>query len=65
MTRLEARTSGGLDEAGEGSSVWSRLLIPVLTAALVLVMGMVLVGLTGDEAESNPGLGSSVATPLR
>jgi hypothetical protein len=65
MTRIEARTAAGLDEPREGRSVWSRLLVPVLTAALVLVLGLVLVELTGDQAESTPGLGSSVAPPLR
>jgi hypothetical protein len=65
MTRIEARASGGLDDPRESRSFWSGLLIPVLTAALVLVLGLLLVGLTGARAESNPGLGSTVATPLR
>ena len=65
MTNIEARASGGLADPREGRSVWSSLLVPILTATLVLVLGLVLVGLTGDQAESTPGQGSSVATPLR
>jgi len=65
MTNIEARASGGLTDPREGRSKWSSLLVSVLTAALVLALGLVLVGLTGDQAESTPGQSSTVAAPLR
>jgi hypothetical protein len=65
MTNIEARASGGLADPREGRSVWSSLLVPVLTAALVLALGLVLVGLTGDQAESSPGKSSTATAPLR
>ena len=50
MTGFEAHATGGL--GAQSGSGWSRLLVPILTAALVLVLGLVMVGLTTDEAET-------------
>ena len=55
MTPFEARAAGGFDPSSGGSSGWSRLVVPILTAFLVLAFGLLLVGLTGDDAESRPG----------
>ncbi len=49
MTEFEARATGGL--GAQSDSGWSRFLMPILTAALVLVLGLVMVGLTNDNAE--------------
>jgi hypothetical protein len=62
MTGIEAQAAASLDD---GRSLWSRLLVPVLTAVLVLALGLVLVGLTGDDAESTPARTEPAASPLR
>jgi hypothetical protein len=36
-----------------------------VTAVLVLALGLLLVGVTSDSAESQPGSGTSLGTPLR
>jgi hypothetical protein len=55
MTPFEARAAGGFDPSPGGSSGWSRVLVPILTAFLVLAFGLLFVGLTGGDAESRPG----------
>ena len=55
MTPIEARAGGALDERRGRGSWWSRLLVPVLSALLVLALGLLLVGLTGGTADSAPG----------
>ena len=50
MTGFEAHATGGLGAQSE--SGWSRFLVPILTAALVLVLGLVMVGLTNDNTET-------------
>jgi hypothetical protein len=47
MTEIELEATGGV-EAWEGATLWSRLLVPLFTAALVLALGLALIGLTGD-----------------
>ena len=54
MTGFEAEAIGGLGGKQERGSGWYRFLVPFLTAAIVLALGMVLVGLTTDEAETQP-----------
>ncbi len=63
MTPFEARTAGGLDPSSRGSSGWSRLVVPILTAFLVLAFGLLLVGLTGDSAESRPATPPTAGSP--
>ena len=65
VTRFEAEAAGGLGgEQQEGSS-WSHVVVSVLTAVLVLALGLLLVGVTSDSAETRPATGSTVGTPLR
>ena len=54
MTGFEAEAIGGLGGKQERGSGWYRFLVPFLTAAIVLALGLVLVGLTADEAETQP-----------
>jgi len=49
MTGFEADATGGL--GAQSGSGWSQFLVPILTAVLVLVLGLVMVGLTNDDAE--------------
>jgi len=65
MTRIEAEAAGDLGGESRSGSTWSQVLVSIVTAVLVLALGLVLVGVTSDSAESRPGAGSSVATPLR
>ena len=52
MTGFEAEAIGGLGGKQERGAGWYRILVPFLTAAMVLALGLVLVGLTTDEAET-------------
>ena len=55
MTRIEAEATGGLGDGRGGRSRWSELLVPIVTAMLVVALGLILVGLTSDGAEIQPG----------
>lgn len=48
MTEIELEATGGVN-ARESATVWSRLLVPLFTAALVLALGLALISLTGDS----------------
>ncbi len=65
MTRIEAEVTGGLSGGREGGFRWSEILVPIVTAALVIALGLALVGLTSDGAESPPGRSSEVETVAR
>lgn len=65
MTRIEAESIGGLGRERERGSDWSQLLVSIVTAALVIALGMLLVGVTSDRAENEPAPGSSIGAPLR
>lgn len=64
-SRLEPKRE--LPSAYGGGDVWTRLLVPLLTAALVLALGMILVGLTSrDEAPSvDPAARSAASAAAR
>jgi hypothetical protein len=47
MTEIELEATSGVEARG-GATVWSRLLVPLFTAALVLALGLALISLTGD-----------------
>ncbi len=51
MTGIEVESLGGTGHSRREGSVWSRLLVPVVTAVIVLALGLVLVGLTTGGAE--------------
>jgi len=65
MTRIEAEATGGLVDGRGGGSRWSEFLVPIVTAVLVLALGLVLVGLTTDQGRSQPGQGSTVEGAIR
>jgi hypothetical protein len=65
MTRIEAEAAGGFGSERQSGSTWSQVVVSIVTAVLVLALGLLLVGVTSDSAESRPGTGLSVATPLR
>ena len=55
MTRIEAETAGGLGDGQGDRSRWSELLVPIVTAILVVALGLILVGLTSNGAAVQPG----------
>jgi hypothetical protein len=65
MTRIEAEAAGGLGGEQRGGSTWSQVLVSIVTAVLVLALGLLLVGVTSDSAETLPGPGTSVGSSLR
>ncbi len=65
MTRIEAEAAGGLDDGRRGISGWSQVVVSIVTAVLVLALGLLLVGVTSDSAEIQPRAGTSEGTPLR
>ena len=65
MTRIEAESAGDLGGESRSGSTWSQVVVSIVTAVLVLALGLLLVGVTSDSAESQPGSGMSVGTPLR
>lgn len=54
MTGIEVENLGSTGDSRYEGSVWSRLLVPVVTALIVLALGLVLVGLTAGGAEERP-----------
>jgi len=65
VTRFEAEGAGGLGGERDESSTWSQVVVSILTAVLVLALGLLLVSVTSDSAETRPATGSTVGTPLR
>jgi hypothetical protein len=65
MTRIEAETAGGLGGDQRGGSTWSQILVPIVTAVLVLALGLVLVTITSDSGETRTVPTSPVAAPER
>lgn len=65
MTGIEAQAAGTVDGERRSDSIWTQILVPIVTAALVLALGLLLVGVTSNDAQTIPAGGSSVATPLR
>jgi len=65
MTRIEAQAAGGLGSERQEGSTWSQVVVSIVTAALVLALGLLLVGITSETAETQTAPGSSVGTSLR
>jgi hypothetical protein len=65
MTRIEAEAAGGLDDGRRSTSTWSQVVVSIVTAVLVLALGLLLVSVTSHSAETQPRAGTSVRTPLR
>ncbi len=64
-SRLEP--TRGVPSAYGGSDAWARLLVPLLAAALVLALGLILVGLTSRDEPSpvDPAARSAATTTAR
>ena len=58
MTEIEAQATGGYGEGTASGSFWTQFLVPIVAAALVLALGLALVGLT---SEPEPPLTSTPA----
>ncbi len=63
MTSYEIGAVGELGSGPAGRNRWAAALVPLLAAALVIALGLVLVGLisgssTGDESSPPPSIGS-------
>jgi hypothetical protein len=54
MTSYEFETASVLGSAEAGADVWSRVLVPLLAAALVVALGLVLVGVTSQDEAGEP-----------
>ena len=54
MTGIEVENLGSTGTSRYEGSLWSRLLVPIVTAVIVLALGLVLVGLTAGGAEERP-----------
>jgi len=67
MTSYEIETASALGRAEAGNPIWSTVLVPLLAAALVIALGLVLVGVTSQEkvidAPSSLPAASSYVTP--
>ena len=67
MTSYEIETASALGRADAGNPIWSTVLVPLLAAALVIALGLVLVGVTSQEkvidAPSSLPAASSYVTP--
>jgi hypothetical protein len=48
MTRYEAEATNGFGGEGTKKTDWSQLLVPIVTAALVLALGLALVAFTSE-----------------
>ena len=63
MTSYEIETASALGRADAGNPIWSTVLVPLLAAALVIALGLVLVGVTSqDEAGALPPTGPTAAS---
>ena len=51
MTRYEAEATNGFADGRTKGSDWSQILVPIVAAALVIALGLAIVGLT-SEAET-------------
>ncbi len=66
MTRIEAQGASGLGSERHEGSPWTQVGVSIVTALLVLALGLLLVGVTSDSAEILPVTGgASSANPLR
>jgi hypothetical protein len=65
MTRIEAEATAGLDGERREGATRSQVIVSIVTAVLVLALGLLLVGVTTNSAEQQPPAGSSVGSPLR
>ena len=55
MTSYEAEATNGYEGGRTTRTDWSQLLVPIVAAALVLALGLALVGLTSEpEASIGP-----------
>ena len=52
MTSYEAEATNGYGGGRAKGTDWSQLLVPIVAAALVLALGLVLVGLTSEPETS-------------
>ena len=48
MTRYEAEATNGYGGGRATTSDWSQILVPIVAAALVIALGLALVGLTSE-----------------
>jgi len=67
MTSYEIETASALGRSDAGNHTWSTVLVPLLAAALVIALGLVLVGVTSQEevidSPSSLPAASSYVTP--
>jgi len=54
MTSYEIETASVLGRTDPDTTVWSKALVPLVAAALVVLLGLVIVGLTSDDGSPEP-----------
>jgi len=54
MTSYEAETTNGYGNDRERRTDWYQLLVPIVAAALVLALGLAVVGLTSGRDDAPP-----------
>ena len=48
MTRYEAEATNGFAEVEARGADWTQILVPIVAAALVIALGLALVGITSE-----------------
>lgn len=48
MTRYEAEATNGFGDGRSKGTDWSQILVPIVAAALVIALGLALVGITSE-----------------
>jgi hypothetical protein len=55
MTRYEAEATNGFADVEARGADWTQILVPIVAAALVIALGLALVGITSEpESPLNP-----------
>ena len=54
MTSYEAEATNGYGKDRERRTDWYQLLVPIVAAALVLALGLAVVGLTSGRDDAQP-----------
>ena len=55
MTRYEAEATNGFSGTRSKGADWTQILVPIVAAALVIALGLALVGITSEpESPLNP-----------
>jgi hypothetical protein len=54
MTVYEMETAGDFELRWGRGDLWAKIMVPLLTAALVIALGLIMVGLTSSSDSRDP-----------